>query len=92
MNQGGNLELCKYLEEVMDLDFTAGNHAGNTPLSHAIAYGRLDVAQWLREDLKVEDDGRARALAESFYNFDSVSEADERKKAFDLFNSEWYDE
>jgi len=89
---GGNLELCKYLEEVMDLDFTEGNNAGNTPLSHAIAYGRLDVAQWLREDIKVEDDGRARALAESLYNFDSVSEGDERKKAFDLFNTEWYDE
>ncbi len=46
---GGNLEVCKYLGEVVGVDFFLPNHGGNTPLTHAVAFGRLDVVQWLRE-------------------------------------------
>ena len=46
---GGNLEVCKYLGEVVGVDFFVPNLGGNTPLSHAVAFGRLDVVRWLRE-------------------------------------------
>ena len=46
---GGNLEVCKYLGEVVGVNFFVPNHGGNTPLTHAVAFGRLDVVQWLRE-------------------------------------------
>jgi len=90
---GGNLELCKYLDKTMNIDFTEPNYAGNTPLSHAVAYGRMDVVQWLKEELKIDDvDGRAEDLAMNFFDWDTIEEGDNRKKVFDLFNNDWYDE
>ena len=41
------LEVCTYLHDILDIDFTEPNNAGNTPLSHAVAYGRTDVVKWL---------------------------------------------
>lgn len=87
---GGNLEVCKYLHDILDIDFSVGNNAGNTPLSHAIAYARLDVVKWLKDDLKVEDvDGKAETLALDFFSWDTLDENDERKKAIDLFTDDW---
>jgi ankyrin repeat protein len=92
---GGSLAVCKYLKEIANVDFSAENFAGNTPLSHAVAYGRVDVVRWLREELKVEDnDGSAQNLAMDFVNwvdsgFGLGEEKDsERRKVFDLFQ-EW---
>ena len=55
---GGNLEVCKYLAEVVGVDFFVPNLGGNTPLTHAVAFGRVDVVQWLRERaVALEEDG-----------------------------------
>eukprot|EP00957_Ditylum_brightwellii_P050731 3846761-Ditylum_brightwellii.AAC.1 len=52
---------------------------GNTPLSHAVAYGRVDVVRWLKEELKVEDDdGRAGDLASDFLGWEG--NMDQRRK------------
>lgn len=86
---GGNLEVCKYLHDILGIDFTQPNDAGNTPLSHAVAYGRMDVVQWLKDDLKVEDeDGRALDLAMDLFTWDTIDDNDERKQVFNLF-SDW---
>lgn len=85
--------MCKYLAEIAHVDFAVENFAGNTPLSHAVAYGRADVVRWLREDVKVEDKGdSAASLAMDFVNWaDSglglieEEEEVERRKVFDLF-------
>lgn len=84
---GGNLEVCKYLQDVMEVDFTANNYAGNTPLSHAVAYGRADVVEWLRNEVCTDDDdGRAEDLALDFVKW---TEGDsDRMKVYDLFNND----
>ena len=86
---GGNLEVCKYLHDVMKVDFTANNYAGNTPLSHAVAYGRADVVEWLCNEVCTDDDdGRAEDLALDFVKW---TEGDsDRMKVYDLFsNDDW---
>jgi hypothetical protein len=85
---GGNLEVCKYLAEVVGVDFTITNYAGNTPLSHAVAYSRVDIIQWLQNDLGVQDEGgQASDLA---WDFVGWLEGDKkRKQIFDLFQSDW---
>jgi len=89
---GGNLELCKYLHSTQNIDFSEGNYAGNTPLSHAVAYGRNDVVKWLKDELQVEDvDGRAEDLAIDLFAWDTIGDGDERKKAFNLF-TDWDEE
>ena len=86
---GGNLEVCKYLYNTLNIDFTEGNNAGNTPLSHAVAYGRTDVVRWLKDDLKVDDEeGRAQELAMDMFAWDTIEDTDERKQVFNLF-SDW---
>ena len=84
---GGNLQVCKYLHDVMKVDFTANNFAGNTPLSHAVAYGRADVVEWLRNEVCTDDDdGRAEDLALDFVKW---TEGDsDRMKVYDLFNND----
>jgi len=90
---GGNLSVCKYLAEIAKVDFSVENFAGNTPLSHAVAYQRVEVVKWLREELRVEDKGGAAAgLALDFVNWaDSglglIGEEEEidRRKVYDLF-------
>jgi ankyrin repeat protein len=41
--------VCQYLNDIMGVDFTVPNHGGNTPLSHAEAFGRSEVVEWLCE-------------------------------------------
>ncbi len=60
---GGNLEVCKYLGEVVGVDFFAPNLGGNTPLTHAVAFGRLDVVQWLRERATTIENGQDDLIA-----------------------------
>ena len=71
----------------MEVDFTANNYAGNTPLSHAVAYGRADVVEWLRNEVCTDDDdGRAEDLALDFVKW---TEGDsDRMKVYDLFNND----
>lgn len=77
-----------------NVDFSVENYARNTPLSHSVAYGRYDVARWLKEDLKVEDTGgNAEDLAMDFVTWAdqgiglSDEEEVERRSVYSLFNS-----
>ena len=96
---GGSLDVCKYLVDISHVDFAVENFSRNTPLSHAVAYGRSDVVKWLREEVKVEDKGGSAAdLALDFVNwYDSglsligEEEGNERRKVFDLFK-DWIGE
>jgi hypothetical protein len=67
---GGNLEVCQYLHATVGVDFTLANHGGNTPLTHAVAFGRASVVAWLRhevlEDTHVAQDQAALDLAQDF--------------------------
>lgn len=84
-SSGGSLEVCRYLHSI-GVDFTEENYAGNTPLSHSVAYGRADVIQWLKHELKVEDKGlHAMDLALDFFHWDSIDDDDIRKNIADLF-------
>ena len=90
-----DLSVCKYLHEMANVDFTTENHAGNTPLSHAVAYGRYEVVQWLKDELNVEDSGRsAENLAMDFVNWADMGvgliaaeDEVERRRVYSLFNS-----
>jgi ankyrin repeat protein len=73
------------------VDFTIPNYAGNTPLSHAVAFGRDDVVQWLLEDpsLQVtrEDEVMALSLAQDFVQWTKGSDKG-RTKVLNLFIQE----
>jgi len=92
---GGDLSVCQYLHKMGNVDFTVENYQGNTPLSHSVAYARYDIAKWLKEDLKVEDDGdNAANLAGDFVTWAeeglgliSEEEEIERRSVYSLFNS-----
>lgn len=87
---GGNLEVCKYLADIVGVDFFTPNYGGNTPLTHAVAFGRVDVVQWLREELAKagEEDAVAAALAEDFCVW---REGDEkRKQVLKLFQDDYW--
>jgi ankyrin repeat protein len=57
---------------VLGVDFFAPNFGGNTPLTHAVAFGRVDIVQWLR-DLATEpmDDMMAAQLATDFVRWNT---------------------
>ena len=42
------LELSRFviIYIIMKVNFDVNNNAGNSPLSHAVAYGRVEVIQW----------------------------------------------
>ncbi|KAL7530311.1 hypothetical protein ACHAXR_005345 [Thalassiosira sp. AJA248-18] len=92
---GGDLAVCQYLHKLANVDFTVENFARNTPLSHTVAYGRFEVAKWLKEDLKVDDTGgNAEGLASDFVNWADMGvglipeeEEVERRSVYSLFNS-----
>ena len=87
-SSGGNLEVCKYLAETIGIDFTISNHGGNTPLTHAVAFGRVEIVEWLRNDVvKHEDDSIASALAEDFVHWTDGD--DKRKQVLSLFQ-DWF--
>jgi ankyrin repeat protein len=83
---GGNLEVCKYLGDIVGVDFSIPNYGGNTPLTHAVAFGHLDVVKWLRER-SAGDDRVAAALAEDFYMWTDGEE--KRKQVLKLFQDEY---
>mmetsp|Transcript_18089 Transcript_18089/g.27966 ORF Transcript_18089/g.27966 Transcript_18089/m.27966 type:complete len:638 (+) Transcript_18089:104-2017(+) len=87
---GGNLEVCRYLAETVGVDFTVPNNGGNTPLTHAVAFGRVDVVEWLRSEIckdDQEDDMIAAQLAKDFVGW---TEGDEnRQQVLSLFE-DWY--
>lgn len=68
---GGNLEVCKYLGEVVGVDFFVPNLGGNTPLTHAVAFGRLDVIQWLRERAATLEEEQGDPIAKQLVSFDA---------------------
>jgi len=91
---GGNLEICQYLADVVGVDFFIPNYGGNTPLTHAVAFGRIDVVQWLKECMTKknmggeEEDVAAATLAEHFSIWLDGDET--RKKILNLFQDENY--
>ncbi|KAL7547075.1 hypothetical protein ACHAWF_010395 [Thalassiosira exigua] len=92
---GGDLSVCQYLHEMANVNFNVENSARNTPLSHSVAYGRYDVAKWLKEDLKVDDEGgNVEVLALDFVHWAEMGvglineeEEEERRGVYSLFNS-----
>lgn len=58
--------LCRYLHS-KGVDFTRQNKGGNDPLSHAVAYGRRDIAAWLlaAEEREGEGEGEGEASSSS---------------------------
>lgn len=97
---GGNLEVCKYLAEVVGVDFFVPNYGGNTPLTHAVAFGRAYVVEWLREHAEhtaKKDDGNhliAKQLAADFATWSdeqSGSDTVQRKKILKLFEDDYWD-
>jgi Ankyrin repeats (3 copies) len=85
---GGNLAVCRYLHDIAMVDFRVTNYGGNTPVSHAVAFGRTDVVQWLLQILKMNgdcnDEGLARSLAHDFVEW-THGEDHRRKNILQLF-------
>ena len=79
---GGHLATCKYLALYAMVDFDVVNYGGNSPLSHAVAFGRLEVVSWLQHQIG-EDDGRAALLARDFVEWDGNNQ--KRKEIMDMF-------
>jgi hypothetical protein len=79
------------LHDAAAVDFSVENFAGNTPLCHAVAYGRFEVARWLKEELRVADaGGAAENLAVDFVAWADLGLKDEeveRRSVYTLFNS-----
>ena len=85
---GGNLQVCQYLAETVGVDFTKPNNGGNTPLTHAVAFGRTDVVEWLRSGICAdEEDFLAADLAKKFVGW---KEGDRnRQEVLNLFE-DWF--
>jgi ankyrin repeat protein len=92
---GGEVEVCRYLHEIAGVDFSLPNHAGNTPLSHAVAFGRADVVAWLRQEVLLPRGGGndatlvARSLARDFVTWTDGDHPD-RNRVLQLLD-EWSD-
>jgi Ankyrin repeats (3 copies)/Ankyrin repeats (many copies) len=86
---GGNLQVCKYLHDVVNVDFSAPNHGGNTPLTHAVAFGRADVVRWLRTDVvqDISEDEIAYQLAHDFVQWNSGNDIVQRQHVLSLFEA-----
>lgn len=86
---GGNLAVCRYLTETVGIDFTQPNHGGNTPLTHAVAFGRVEVVEWLRNEItQNQGDSVAAALAKEFVDW-TKGEDGRRKQVLRLFE-DWF--
>jgi ankyrin repeat protein len=72
----------------MGVDFLQPNHGGNTPLTHAVAFGRVEIVQWIREQATHEDDEIAASLAEDFFMWTDGDE--KRKQVLQLFRDDDY--
>lgn len=95
---GGNLEVCRYLAEVVGVNFFVSNLGGNTPLTHAVAFGRLDVVQWLRKHAATLDEDRdeiiAKQLAADFFSWSdeqSGKDSAQRKRVLKLFDDDYWE-
>eukprot|EP00977_Amphora_coffeiformis_P020349 scaffold8130_cov164-Amphora_coffeaeformis.AAC.1 len=78
---GGNVEVCRYLYSICKVDFTEPNHGGNTPLTHAVAFGRSQVVDWLRNEVIKGDDLKSdQAALELAQNFVGWLPTDNRRK------------
>jgi ankyrin repeat protein len=84
---GGNAEVCRYLHDVVGVDFTVPNHGGNTPLTHAVAFGRNEVVEWLLSGCSDDVDEVAHSLAQDFVEW---TDDPQRKKVLQLFDQDWY--
>jgi ankyrin repeat protein len=86
---GGNVAVCQYLADICHVDFNTPNYGGNTPLTHAVAFGRVDVVAWLRRkgicDLS-DAEGTAMHLAQDFVKWTAGEE--KRQKVFNLM-ADW---
>jgi ankyrin repeat protein len=73
------------------VDFSIPNHAGNTPLSHAVAFGRDNVVKWLLEDPSQQvsrvDDVMALSLAQDFVHWTNGN-VKKRTEVLNLFFQE----
>jgi len=94
---GGSLEVCLYLADVVGVNFFVPNHAGNTPLMHAIAFCRLDVVSWLRKRAALleeenSDDIIAKQLAVDFANWNEEQPGDDqrREQVLELFQDDYW--
>ena len=97
---GGNVEVCQYLANVMNVDFFQPNHGGNTPLTHAVAFGRVEVVDWLRQYQQeiygddadfVDSDKMAVSLAKDFVGWTGGDDK-RRNQVLRLFQDDyWYD-
>jgi ankyrin repeat protein len=88
---GGNFQVCDYLGSIVKVDFSTPNHGGNTALTHAVAFGRIEVVKWIREKLSSEDDDEIAAqLAEDFCVWTDGDA--KRKKVLQLFRDDYWDD
>lgn len=85
---GGNLECCRYLHETVGVDFSRRNHGGNSPLTHAVAFGRAEVVRWLRDEVlsRDDDDIIAASLAQDFVAW---TDGDEKRQLVLSLFQEW---
>jgi hypothetical protein len=79
------------LAQVLKVDFFQANYGGNTPLTHAVAFGRVEIVQWLREEQTTpsEDDEIAASLANDFYVWTDGEDA-KRRQVLQLFQDDYY--
>ncbi|CAB9502929.1 Ankyrin Repeat [Seminavis robusta] len=89
---GGNLEVCQYLAETVGVDFTEPNHGGNTPLTHAVAFGHPQIVEWLRQQVLVdsEEDSIAKALAGDFVDWTEGKDENEKRQQVRNLFEDWY--
>lgn len=88
---GGNLEVCKYLKDVVKVNFFEPNYGGNTPLTHAVAFGRAEIVEWLRNQAESsDDDDIAASLAQDFFHWTDGDA--KRKRVLQLFMDDYWDE
>jgi ankyrin repeat protein len=87
-SSGGSLECCRYLHHTVGVDFSVPNCGGNTPLTHAVAFGRVQVVEWLRSSCNNnENDSIAASLAQEFVDWTNGDER--RQQVLSLFE-DWY--
>jgi ankyrin repeat protein len=89
-SSGGNLQVCEYLGKVVGVNFFEPNYGGNTPLTHAVAFGRAEIVQWIREQAMGEDDEIAARLAEDFFVWTNGDA--KRTQVLQLFQDDYWDD
>lgn len=83
-SSSGNLDMCQYLANTVGVDFKEPNYGGNTPLTHAVAFGHVEIVEWLRNEVCMEDDDSvAASLAKDFVHW--TEGEDRRSQVLGLF-------